>query len=877
MKNRSRREAAWLALIYLIGGAAWVAFSEAILRRFTSTLDEGIALGAIHALVFVVVTGCLLYLIWRRLLNHWQEEMDQRETSEKNLRRTERALKTISACNGVLVRATNENTLLAEICQVVVDQGGYRMAWVGFAEHDESKSVRIPAHAGADGGFLERFSVHWDENNPRGRGPTGVAIRTGRVAISHDFQNDPNMSPWRQAAAEHGFACSIALPLRDGQEIFGVLTIYAAETNAFNSEEVELLTELAGDLAYGIKALRTRLERAQAERAQQLFRTLVDRSSDAIHAVDPATGRFLDANESACQSLGYTRGELLGLSAMDVVEGMDPARFESIKLRLGEAAHTTLDVIHRRKNGTTYPAEVSLSLVKLDREYLLAIARDVTQRRQAEATLRESEQRYRQLFEMESDAVILVDCETHRYVDVNKSAQNLYGYSREEFLQLKPEDVSDEPELTRATIGTPHAFVPLRWHRRKNGQRFAVEITANQIDIQGRRIELATLRDITVRQSIMDMLQETTSRLLEAQRIAGLGSFGYDLVNGSWTGSEVLHDLLGVVDAGFTRDAASWLQIIHPEDRARVDNFLQEVVAKRAASFDQIYRIVRPNDLSERWVHGLGKPIFDQPGRILQIVGTIQDITQSRHTEESLRQSEAFVRKVLDSLTAHIAVLDERGTIVAVNRAWQHFAAENGGATSRTLLGANYLEVCQQASDDPAQKLAVEAHTGIRAVMTGRQSSFQLEYPCHSPATHRWFAMQVWPLGEAGQGVVVAHEDITTRKIAEAQLHLQSTVLTAAANGIEAAELAQAHRQQIALLLTDLVMPGGLNGQELARQLQATMSNLKVIYITGYSPETAGRELHLRSGENFVQKPFMTDHLLETLRRSLDGNERAPK
>jgi PAS domain S-box-containing protein len=784
MKTRASRQAFRLAVIYVIAGGAWVAVSEVILKRFASNLEECLGMGALQALIFVVVTGGLLYLIWRHLLRQWEQEMAQREASEKNLHRTERALKTVSACNGVLVRATSEATLLAEICRVIVDTGGYRMTWVGFVEHNEQKSVHIPVHAGADDGFLKSFTVYWDENNPRGRGPTGIAIRTGRFAVSHDFENDPNIAPWRADAIRHGFACSISLPLREGQATFGVLTLYAAERNAFNSQEVELLNELADNLAYGIQALRTRVKQLEAEKAQQLFRALIDRSSDGIHVADPVTGRFLDVNESACQSLGHTRNELLAMSAFDVVVGMDAALFGAINLRLREVGQTTLEIGHRRKDGTTFPAEVSLSLIMLDRGYLLAIVRDVTQRRLAEETVRESERRYRQLFEMESDAVILVDCETHRYVDVNRSALKMYGYSREEFLQLKPEDVSAEPELTAATVGSGHVFVPIRWHRKKNGEQFAVEITANQMDHQGRRIELATLRDVTVRQRVMATLQETTGRLMEAQRLAGLGSYVYDLGTGGWTSSEILDELLGVVGAGDTRDAASWLQIIHPEDRVEMEHYLREVVFKRPVPFDCIYRIIRQNDQQTRWVHGLGRLVLDEQGRAAQMVGTLQDITHAKRVEESLRQSEAFVRNVLDSLTAHIAVLDEHGTIVAVNRAWRRFAEENGGDVSRTLLGANYLAVCQPVNDAPAEPSAAAASAGLRAVMTGAQSSFHLEYPCHAPATQRWFSMHVWPLGEAGGGVVVAHENITERKIAEAQLHLQATVLGAAANAI---------------------------------------------------------------------------------------------
>jgi PAS domain-containing protein len=183
-------------------------------------------------------------------------------------------------------------------------------------------------------------------------------------------------------------------------------------------------------------------------------------------------------------------------------------------------------------------------------------------------------------------------------------------------------------------VGSGHIFVPLRWHRKKNGEQFAVEITANQIELQGRRIELATLRDITIRQRVMEMLQETTGQLLEAQRLAGLGSYVYDLGTGSWTSSEVLDELLGVAEGGITRDATSWLQIIHPDDRAEMDRFLRDEVHTSTAPFDRIYRIIRQSDRQERWVHGLGKIVLDKQGHMAQMVGTIQDLTQSRRAEE---------------------------------------------------------------------------------------------------------------------------------------------------------------------------------------------------------------------------------------------------
>ncbi|MGA2557802.1 MAG: PAS domain S-box protein, partial [Verrucomicrobiota bacterium] len=125
-------------------------------------------------------------------------------------------------------------------------------------------------------------------------------------------------------------------------------------------------------------------ERKRAEEKLKLFRTLIERSSDGIYVVDSATGRFLDANESACQALGYTRDELLALTLFDVTVGVSRAEFEASNANIEEKGHDTLEVLQLRKDGSTYPAEASLSFVMLHRKYVVAIVRDITERKRAQ-------------------------------------------------------------------------------------------------------------------------------------------------------------------------------------------------------------------------------------------------------------------------------------------------------------------------------------------------------------------------------------------------------------------------------------------------------------------------------------------------------------
>jgi PAS domain S-box-containing protein len=226
------------------------------------------------------------------------QDITERKRAEVSLQRSNRALRMISECNQALVHAATEADLLQAICRTAVEYGGYCMAWVGFAEQNEAKSVRPVAQAGFEAGYLDTVDITWSDTE-RGRGPTGMAIRTGRPVIARDIPTDPAFVPWRAAAIQRGYASLATLPLISGERVFGALMVYAGESDAFNAEEIALLTELAGDLAYGITALRTRAERARAEAAlrenEARIRNMFEQANDGIYVIS-ADNRYLEAN-----------------------------------------------------------------------------------------------------------------------------------------------------------------------------------------------------------------------------------------------------------------------------------------------------------------------------------------------------------------------------------------------------------------------------------------------------------------------------------------------------------------------------------------------------------------------------------------------------
>ncbi len=192
----------------------------------------------------------------------------QHAVEEAN-RKAARALRLLTDCNIALLRADSEEALLNQICRLVCKSGGYRMAWVGQADSNPEKSVSPIAHWGVAADYLDTIRISWDADSALGQGPTGLAIRTGVTQVNTDFLHNPRTAPWRASAQAHGFQSSVALPIKRQGAVRAALMIYAVEPDAFGHDEVKLLEELAGNLAFGLDTLEERRRREQAESATQ--------------------------------------------------------------------------------------------------------------------------------------------------------------------------------------------------------------------------------------------------------------------------------------------------------------------------------------------------------------------------------------------------------------------------------------------------------------------------------------------------------------------------------------------------------------------------------------------------------------------------------
>ncbi|MGA2632243.1 MAG: PAS domain S-box protein, partial [Terriglobia bacterium] len=321
-------------------------------------------------------------------------DITQRKRAEKQLRRLNRALRTISECNQVLVRATDELDLNNQICRILVEHGGYRMAWVGYAEQDEARSVRPVAQAGHDEGYLAEARVTWADTE-RGRGPTGKAVRSGTVCVVRQTSTEPNYEPWRAAAMRHGFASAIGLPLVANGHTLGALTLYAGEVGAFDDAEVKLLTELANDLAYGIQALRVRAAHLQAEISLIRLRKAVEASGEVIFMTD-RDSIITFINPEFTRVYGYTEAEVVGKTTPRILKSgtLQPADYASFWKTILEKRVARGEIVNKTKNGRLVSVHSSVNPVLDEGGHIagfLAIQRDVSERKQMEQQFRQAQ------------------------------------------------------------------------------------------------------------------------------------------------------------------------------------------------------------------------------------------------------------------------------------------------------------------------------------------------------------------------------------------------------------------------------------------------------------------------------------------------------
>ena len=393
-----------------------------------------------------------------------------------------------------------------------------------------------------------------------------------------------------------------------------------------------------------VTALTTRLRASEAR-----FRTFADHATDGFFLLDDHS-TVVDVNRQACDSLGYSRQELVGKHRSDFDVGLDDTSIQHLRQRIVAGQAITFESRHRRKDGTSFPVEVRLRQFEQGGRRLLCLVRDITERKQAEDELRASEARFRSFVDYATDGFFLFD-EHQALLDVNRQACESLGYSREEMIGMHPRDFDaalDQTSLERIgeriKAGETVTFETL--HRRKDGTVFPVEVRARQFPLGARPLRLSLARDITERKRAEEVLRESEAKLQNAQQVAHFGWWERDFTNNRVSLSDEVCRIFGLEPVDLPEWHARWLKLIHPEDRPRAAEVAAAALLPGGPRYDIEYRVVRP-DGTERMVHSQGDVTWDEAGRPVRQFGVLQDITELRRAEDALRESEERFRTLV--------------------------------------------------------------------------------------------------------------------------------------------------------------------------------------------------------------------------------------
>jgi len=329
-----------------------------------------------------------------RLAREFDTMADQLEAREAalleattELRRVNRALVMLSACNQVLIRGTDEVSMALRICETIVGQGGFRLAWVGLVE-SKSDAVRVLARAGPAAAFLDDAKPSLQAGAPF-LGPAAIALRTGEPAFVGDVWTAEGYSDWRRLAAKHHFASAIALPLRQDGAVIGVLSMHAAEPEVFDEQEVGLLAELANDLSFGLQTIRSESARRRAEvdlRELASFQeSLISTMAEGVVVEDPK-GVITYINSAAARIIGHDPEEVIGHSWHVFIPADQASLVEEANARRVQGVADRYEVEIERKDGTRALVLVSGTPRSIGGEYqgTLAVFTDVTVMRLAQ-------------------------------------------------------------------------------------------------------------------------------------------------------------------------------------------------------------------------------------------------------------------------------------------------------------------------------------------------------------------------------------------------------------------------------------------------------------------------------------------------------------
>jgi PAS domain S-box-containing protein len=810
-------------------------------------------------------------------------EVAERKRAEQAVLKISRALRTLSDCNQVVIRAENESALMNEICHILVEVGGYAMAWVGFIQGDGDGTVRPVAKYGFDEGYLDavKMTLAEDEFGP---GPTGLCIRTLAPSVDRHAATDRGDEPWRLEATKRGYLSSIALPLSENGKCFGALSIYASQADAFDREEIELLGELAGDLSFGIRAVRTR---SKLQESEERYRLLVDLSPDGI--LVQCGGYIVQANRGAARLLGAsTPGELVGKALRDLVH---PDYWQIVEGRVAEmlangAPQPVTEERFVRLDGTEIDVEVAAVPVIQDGKPLVqAIFRDISARKKAEAVQR----RLATAVEQSAEGIVITDPKGNiQYV--NPAFERMTGYTRAEVINEQPTLLRSEEYRSENyadlwnTLLRGEAWAGRVNKTRKDGSSYEEDVTISPVrDPSGHIVNyVAVKRDVT-REALLE------KQLLQAQKMEAVGTLAGGIAHD-------FNNLLQVI-LGYSE-----LLSLNQELDTRLQDDLDKINQAARNGADLVHRLLtfsrktptkpRPLNLNHQ-IHQVRELLNRTVPKMIEIelfldsnlAAIDADPTQ---IEQILMNLAINARDAMPEggklvIGTENVVLDEEYCNTHLEIAPGHYAlltvSDSGKGMDKLTLDHIFepFYTTKGPGEGTGLGLAmvyglVKQHRGYIACYSEPElgTTFKIYFPALvSESLSEEALVKLTPRGGSETVLIVDDED-WIRELGGRILSGSGYKVLTATNGKEALEVYNADQKKISLVILDLMMPE-MGGKQCLEEILKIDPRARVLIASGYPISSTGNEALAAEAKGFVNKPYEMRELLAKVREVLDA------
>ena len=678
-------------------------------------------------------------------------------------------------------------------------------------------------------------------------------------------------------------------PILDGARVVGVMFIQSLQANSYQDRDLETLRTLASQCGGALQRVRVEEE---LRHSQRRFRELFQNSPEAIF-VEDLQGKVLDANRRACELHGMTSEQLIGKNAVEDL--VPPAQREVAWTEFNKFANGQISWIESeslRADGNVVPVEIRVVRVEYDGQpALLFHVHDITERRAAEMALRSSETLFRSVWENSVDGMRLTD-ENGSIVAANDAFCRLVGLTSEQ-LEGKPFTVVYSADMDWEKLSRNHhehfrAGSLEDKHEREytlhDGRPVRFEIVNSYVASGGKpRLLLSLFRDVTAQKRMEEQLRQSQKMEAIGQLAGGIA---HDFNN-------ILTIILG---------HATLLTMAKIDPKAMISAQQIKQASERAAGLTrqllafgrkQIYN-PRPLDLNRV----VGK-MSDMIGRLL---GEDIALQLNFSGEPAIIEADAsMMEQILLNLSVNSRDAMPHGGQLNIRISQREIDAGQARQSVEARPGKFIsLSAADSGCGIPPENLSrifepffttkelgkgtglglatvygiVKQHHGwieVESVLN-KGTTFQIYFPVsETPIVEpEQFDTQFRARGGT-ETVLVVEDERDLREIVTRTLNRHGYRVFQAVNGQNALQIWADYKNEIDLVFTDVIMPGGMNGRELAEKLWAEKPGLKVIFSTGYGADALGQDFKLDPQLNFLQKPYLPQTLALIIRRSLDG------